>query len=325
MKIHFSPYQLSWAGNHHKAAREGALLKVLQPDGNFGYADCHPWIEFGDVCLKEQLGLLARGKTTPLTRQSLAFANIDGLARALQQNLFQGLKLPQNHYHISTGSLLSEALLERLSEEGFSLIKIKVGLNLEDDCAILNRFSGQLRANRLKLRLDFNSRLTEKEFLAFLKQNTHHLDIIDFFEDPFPYEPLSWQIIREKQKIKLACDLDSLKALAHSHSCDYLVVKPAIQDIAPFLTDQLKERHLVLTSYLDHPIGQLTGLYVAANVLKNRPETLSQCGFMTHHAYRPTPFSECFGHEGSRLIPSMKGYGFGYDNLLETLNWNTLS
>lgn len=325
MEIHFSQYQLSWTGNQHKTPREGALLKVLQPDGNFGYADCHPWIEFGDVSLKEQLNLLAKGKTTALTHQSLKFASIDGQARALQQNLFKGLELPQNHYHVSTGNLLSEALLERLAEEGFSLIKIKVGLNLEKDCAILNRFSEQLRAKRLKLRLDFNSKLTEKEFLAFLKQNTPHLDIIDFFEDPFPYEPLAWQIMREKQKIKLACDLSSLKALAHPHSCDYLVVKPAIQEIAPFLTDQLKGRHLVVTSYLDHPIGQLTGLYVAATILKNRPEILSECGFMTHHAYQPTSFSECFGHEGSRLIPSMKGYGFGYDNFLETLNWNTLA
>lgn len=325
VKVNFSKYQLLWEGNHHKPPREGALLRVLQKDGNFGYADCHPWTEFGDVPLSDQLNRLAGGKKTPLTNRSLLFAQIDGQARSERKHLFHGLTLPQNHYHISAVSLLSEALLDRLASDGFNLIKIKVGVDFQDDYAILKNFSRQLRTNRLKLRLDFNSKLNEKEFLAFLKQSAPYHDVIDLFEDPFPYDPLCWQEIREQQKIKLACDLCSLLALKHPHSCDFLVVKPAIQDIAPFLADELKGRRLILTSYLDHPMGQLAGLYVAATVIKNNHEILSECGFLTHHAYQPTSFSESFTHKGSRLIPSMQGYGFGYDTFLENLNWSPLS
>ena len=56
--------------------RRGALLRV---DG--GFADVHPWPELGDANLDDQLALLARGETTPLTRASLQFASIDAAAR----------------------------------------------------------------------------------------------------------------------------------------------------------------------------------------------------------------------------------------------------
>ena len=58
-------------------ARRGALIRV---DG--GFADVHPWPELGDAPLDEQLALLARGETTPLTRASLHWARVDADARA---------------------------------------------------------------------------------------------------------------------------------------------------------------------------------------------------------------------------------------------------
>ena len=47
--------------------REGALIRVGD-----GFADVHPWPELGDAPLDEQLALLARGETTPLSERSLA-------------------------------------------------------------------------------------------------------------------------------------------------------------------------------------------------------------------------------------------------------------
>lgn len=325
MNIAFSKYQLFWKGDHHRQPREGALLRVKQPDGNFGYADCHPWTEFGDLPLSNQFQMLAEGKTSSLINCSLRFAQIDATARAQKQHLFAGIDLPQNHYHISTGSLLSEALLDQLARDGFNLIKIKMGANFQDDCATLKNFSKSLCTHGLKLRLDFNIKFSEVKFLDFLNQNMPYLDVIDNFEDPFPYDPVAWQQIREKHNIKLACDKDSQKALMHPHSCDFLVIKPAIQEITPFLTNELQGRKLIITSYLDHPIGQLSGLYEAANVLTKHPEILSSCGFLTHHAYEPTSFSNGFNHLEPRLVPSISGYGFGYDHLLENLNWSSLS
>jgi o-succinylbenzoate synthase len=312
MNIQFYKYQLPWKGNPGKPPREGALLKV-ESNGLVGYADCHPWTEFGDAPLTQQLQWLAEGKTSPLINRSLRFVQIDAEARSQKKHLFAGLEVPQNHYHLSDVHLLSKALLDQLVHDGFDLIKIKI--SSPDDHAILKNFSN----SRIKLRLDFNSRLNKIEFLAFLKQCAFFIDMIDYFEDPFPYVPFEWQEVREQQGIKLACDKDSLQALKHPDSCDFLVVKPAIQDIALFLAQ--KRHPLIITSYLDHPIGQLAGLYEAAKVLKNHPQMLSACGFLTHHAYEPNAFSQAFNHNGPQLIPSMQGYGFGYDVILENLNW----
>jgi o-succinylbenzoate synthase len=57
--------------------RHGALIRV---DG--GFADIHPWPELGDLPLDQQLALLARDETTPLTQASLEFASIDAAATA---------------------------------------------------------------------------------------------------------------------------------------------------------------------------------------------------------------------------------------------------
>ncbi|HEV8050955.1 MAG TPA: enolase C-terminal domain-like protein [Parachlamydiaceae bacterium] len=324
MEIGFSKYQLFPAGNSGNKPREGALLKVLQKDGQFGYSDCHPWFELGDAPLQEQLDLIASGRYTSLTSQSLLFAQIDAQARRNQINLFKDLQTPQNHYHISTGNLLTDELMERLANAGIRLIKVKVGNHFHEDCAMLHRTASKLRSSNLKLRLDFNCKFDQRLFLEFLSQCSQQLDIVDFFEDPFPYDPDAWQTTRERYPVQLACDRESLRAISFPQSCDYLVVKPAIQDVTPFLTHKTKGRRLVLTSYLDHPIGQLSGLYTASTILKSHPELLSDCGFLSHHAYIPTLFTSKFNFNGSQLFPSTEGTGFGFDNLLKELKWEAL-
>jgi O-succinylbenzoate synthase len=324
MKISFLKYHLHYLGKSSMKPREGALLRILQKDGILGYADCHPWIDLGDASLEMQLALLAKGKATPLTKQSLMFSRLDGQARARQTNLFSGMQIPENHYHISDQSLLSKNLLSQLSKQGFRLVKVKLGQNFQADCQMLKTLSKALRENNLKLRLDFNCRLNRQQFLDFLNQCNHCLDLIDYFEDPFPYEPVSWQAIRETAGIKVACDKDSILAIDYPNSCDFLVIKPAIQEASMFTSRKPDERRLVLTSYLDHPLGQLSGLYIAATILQENPHSISECGFLTHHAYESTEFSRAFTHQGTQLVPSLDGFGWGYDRLLNQLTWTEL-
>src|SRR5947207_12510223 len=73
--------------------RVGALIRISD-----GFADVHPWPELGDLPLDEQLSLLARGVTTPLTARSLCFAALDAEARAASRNLFEGLTIPPSHW-----------------------------------------------------------------------------------------------------------------------------------------------------------------------------------------------------------------------------------
>lgn len=325
MQISFSPYQLMPLEGSLRNLRNGALIKVVQNDGSFGYADCHPWPELGDDSLSDQLSLMKQGIFNSLTRQSIKFAEIDANARKEKFHLFNGLMTPKNHFQVSDLFFLSNPLLEKLAREGVNIIKIKLSGSDPTEIETIERFFRKLQSLEIKLRLDFNGKLEQEQFIDFLNKSSKYLDIVDYFEDPFRYDPLSWQEVREEKQIKLACDRGSEQALNFPHSCDVLVVKPAIQEITPFLTSALKNRRLVLTSYLDHPIGQLSALYIASKIHKEHPAILSECGFLTHHVYTQTLFSSSFKQKGSRLIPSKEGLGWGFDAYLEQLNWSRLT
>jgi O-succinylbenzoate synthase len=110
-----------------------------------------------------------------------------------------------------------------------------------------------------------------------------------------------------RKRVRLALDR------ATGKEADVLVVKPAIQEVP---TD---ERELVVTSYMDHPVGQLFAAYVAATT-----KTSDRCGLLTHLVYEPNAFSERLRIDGMRLVPP-GGNGIGFDDLLENLAWRKLT
>src|SRR3954454_23782425 len=128
--------------------RRGALICV---DG--GFADVHPWPELGDLPLDEQLALLARGETTPLTHASIDFAGIDASARRDGRSLFDGLTIPPSHWPGPD------------PPAAFDTVKLK-RIDLIPD--------------RVRLRIDFNATLTAPEFVRMA--TTLPRDRIDFIE-----------------------------------------------------------------------------------------------------------------------------------------------
>ncbi|MEA2329564.1 MAG: hypothetical protein QOE68_4523, partial [Thermoanaerobaculia bacterium] len=113
--------------------RRGALIRV-----NGGYADVHPWPELGDLPLDEQLALLARRETTPLTQCSLEFASIDAAARRDGRSLFDGLTIPPSHWPGPD------------PPPDFGTVKLK---------------SIDVIPDRVRLRIDFNATLTPSQFV----------------------------------------------------------------------------------------------------------------------------------------------------------------
>jgi O-succinylbenzoate synthase len=97
----------------------GALICV---DG--GYGCVHPWPEFGDAPVEEQLRLLRKGVTTPVTAMALRCAEIDGAARRAGVSLFEGLEIPRSHYSWSFATD-TEVQMERVLAEGWPAIKAK--------------------------------------------------------------------------------------------------------------------------------------------------------------------------------------------------------
>jgi O-succinylbenzoate synthase len=255
--------------------RHGALIRV---DG--GFADVHPWPELGDATLDEQLAMLARGETTPLTRASLEFASIDALARREGRSLFDGLTIPPSHWPGPD------------PPDGFDTVKLKSIDRIPD---------------RVRLRIDFNATLTPDEFVRIAANLPR--ERIDFIEDPCPYDAATWVDLRARTGLRLALD----RADGKEHEgADVLIIKPALEPIPN------TESEVVVTSYMDHPIGQLCAAYAAA-----KAGITTTCGLVTHVLYENDPFIERMQIDGTRLV-APGGTGWGFDDLLENLPWRSL-
>lgn len=173
---------------------------------------------------------------------------------------------------------------------GFDTIKIKGVQDVPDG---------------VRIRIDFNATLTADEFLAIAQ--TLPRDRIDFIEDPCPYDAEVWARLRRETGLRLALDRTPGDA-------DVLVHKPALSADFP-----VSEREVVVTSYMDHPIGQFGAAYVAAT-----HRVSARCGLMTHVLYEPDAFIERIERDGARLRPP-DGTGIGFDDLLERLPWKPLN
>jgi O-succinylbenzoate synthase len=258
--------------------RRGALIRV-----NGGVADVHPWPELGDLPLDDQLALLARGEMTPLTQSSLEFASLDAAARRDGRSLFDGLTIPPSHWPGPD------------PPASFDTVKLK---NID------------VIPDRVRLRIDFNATLTAAEFVGIAA--TLPRERIDFIEDPCPYDAAVWRELREQTGLRLALDRGAGSSQREPDSYDVLIVKPALEEI-PCSNDEI-----VVTSYMDHPIGQLCAAYAAATA-----NIKSTCGLITHVLFENDPFIERMRIEGTRLVPP-GGTGWGFDDLLENLPWQKL-
>jgi O-succinylbenzoate synthase len=280
--IRYAPYEL--VARRALNARATELRRrgaLIEVDG--GYADVHPWPELGDAPLDEQLALLARGETTSLTRASLRFAALDAAARTAGRSLFDGVTIPKSHWPGAD------------TPPGFDTVKIKCGPDF--DASSLPR--------GVRIRLDFNATLDAEEFLRIAATLPA---AVEFVEDPCPYDPAVWRSLREQTGVRLALDRGD-----EGEGVDVLVVKPAVQE--PPRT----ARELVITSYMDHPLGQLAAAYVAATTA-----TSDRCGLVTHVLYEENEFSERLSIDEARLVPT-GGSGFGFDELLAAQPWRSLA
>lgn len=318
MKIYWHSYELKPSGSSHFSMRIGALLRVDFPDGKTGYADCHPWTSFGDEPLMEQLRKATRGSLTPITRNSLRFARLDAEARAEGKNLFHALKIPPSHHLIVNLSTfkLDEAI-------GYKRVKVKLGSNLAEEIVQIKSLAELLNGTDILIRPDFNYKIHLSEFEGFLSGIGSAIHKLDFCEDPFYYDFHTWKTIQDRFHINLACDRDAEFALNKTQAAKFLVIKPAVHPCLHF-PNSIPQQRLVYTSYLDHPLGQVSAAYEAAIAAARHPNFVDFCGLLSHRVYEPNPFSESLGCKNMLLIPP-DGTGFGFDDLLHKLSWRKLS
>lgn len=279
------------------APRFGSLLRITFNEEEIGYTDLHPWVEWGDQPLHEQMVALKAGTPTTLAEKAIGFAKIDAEARARGQSVLMGLPLLQNH------SLVTDAHAVLPTELEGQIVKLKIGHDLDFEREWIKSFC----AKPGLLRLDVNSSLTGPEFLQWISGfSDYECKKIDYIEDPCPFDLSVWQEALEK--VQLAAD----REVAHEslRSSLVLISKPTAIETG---VDPLDYKRVVFTHKMDHPLGARIAHFVASTFYHLHPEKKEICGLDPQNIFKAT------GFEGFE-----QGSGFGFDAVLPKLKWTTV-
>lgn len=291
---------------------EGVLIQI---DGGFGCI--HPWPELGDPPLEKCLADLAGARRWPIVRRAIRCAEYDRAARVFDHSLFEEMEVPDSHASLSLAR--AEGVANAV-EAGFTTIKLKAGRNPAQETKFLDEMAAEYPA--LKWRLDFNESLEPGDaagFLLALSEKTRAA--IDFVEDPCPYSDTAWRDLHRQTKVNLAVDRE---AAPLSAAAQVMVIKPAIDE--PFLLAEAaiqNRQRVVMTSYMDHPVGQTFAAWEAARLGLQFPGLVGTCGLQTHHLFEPDEFTEMLGPWLPVFQPPA-GTGLGFDDLLDALPWTRL-
>ncbi|MFT5882658.1 MAG: O-succinylbenzoate synthase, partial [Crocinitomicaceae bacterium] len=253
----------------------------------------------------------------PLVRAAVKCAMVDGAARRAGVSLFDGVKVPRSHATIVGG----RDKIDQALAAGFDVVKMKAGRDIKAELQLMHEVHAD--HPELRWRLDFNNVLGGRDLRKFVKSMGESLrSKIDFLEDPCRVDDPAWQRVRDVYGVPLAIDRDVPTA---SNQFRYAVIKPALDDVTAVCAKAMLEGcRLVLTSYMDHPIGQCYAAWCAGKVEKRFSWLLDPvAGLMTHGLFEPDAFIERMGPTQPEWR-SPAGTGLGFDDLIEQLNWEKL-
>jgi o-succinylbenzoate---CoA ligase len=282
-------------GNALSARRVLAGFLIRSGDG-FGCV--HPWPELGDPDVDELIRMLGDGKRHRLLERAMACVAEDEAARCGGRSVFAGLLIPQSH-----ATITGDADFPAIAAAGFRTVKLKTH---GSDPALQARVAAAAVAG-LKIRIDCSGTGT-----AMLAALLPWAESIEFIEDPEAYHVGCWREIREELKIPLA--LDRLPdGVTDAGGYDVRVLKPALETCEPRVVP------VVITSYMDHPLGQMFAAWEAARY----PGRQLEAGLLTHTLFEPDAFTEAVKADGPQLLPP-EGTGLGFYALLDELTWERL-
>lgn len=339
-KIDYADYILepiATVGNLDKTskARSGTLLQISWGNHLTGYADLFPWPELGDLSL-DQLKQEIKKKNWQqfLIKNSISIAILDAQARAEKKSLFDDQYPVKNYYLCPDLQKINHAELELIKQRGFKDLKIKMQINASDDILKLNQlFSDQ----DFSIRLDLNN-FASLEKLAYLNKNISPRvkEKIVYVEDPFRFDLNLWKDANKLFSLgfDLQGDLNPFDYTAEDKdekAFEYIIYKPARkktnQENKSFSEALEKDRvKIVVTSSLDHPLGQAYALYEAqriGKIKKDKTNMTLPAGALSLWTYNVTGFESEFVYKGNQFYKT-KGFGLGFDEQLQKQNWKNL-
>ena len=341
MKIRTHHYTLQPGPDPWRAARaprSGALIEVTFDEATTGYADLHPWEEFGHAPLADHLASLTTDQPTHLASLALRHARTDAAARRAGVSLFDGLPEVRSHALFTDWTNAPRSAFEQCAVEGYTAAKLKIGKNPEREAEAIN----QLADLPLHWRLDANAAFTTgggdaaatscsaavtggesiETFLSELDPDIRNN--IEFFEDPAPFAASTWSALYAQEKIPLALDWELPSSPPPWPGAQILVIKPASQDAFPLaLAAARAGMELVVTHSMDHPLGQSVALWTAMRLRQRHGNLVLDGGLQAVSLYASDEFTAEIKTKGPRTIPP-SGTGFGFDELLAKLPWTLL-
>ena len=289
---------------------EGILLR----DGEGGYGCIHPWPELGDPTLAKCLEDLGGARRWPIIRRALRCVEMDGAARSMKDPLFEELEIPASH---ATLAGCDEEEVRRAVDAGFTCAKLKLGGVTSSELAFLERMNSLHPG--LRWRLDFNETGDAAELGEwFAGMPAEVTSRIDFLEDPAPFADSTGRELHRKTRIPLAVDRESAPGRS---AAQVMILKPAVDE--PWLLAEAaasQGQQVVVTSYMDHPLGQAFAAWEAGRLALQFPGLVGTCGLQTHHLFEPDAFTEALG-AWTPAFNAPPGTGLGFDDLLEKLPW----
>lgn len=329
MKILISKYQITPRSSLNslvttsKKARDGALLKIQWMDGRIGYADLHPWPELGDDTLEEQLSDLKKGRISSQLEQSIWCADQDSKLRESKKNIFEVGAKVSNNFTLSDYKSAPDGMLDEIRKADFKTIKMKAGLNLEEEA----NFVARMASANFKVRLDFNAALSFQSFHKFLGLLTPRAKMaIEYIEDPFQFDAQQWT--KASELIPLALDREVTRVkwdeLPAVLPFQYLILKPAKDDVDKTVQKAIQHRlKVTVTSNMDHAVGVLHALAVAMKLQKDFPSMMCEAGCLTQNLFQLNECSAAINTSGP-FFQKTQGYGIGLEKELNAVSWQAL-
>lgn len=293
--------------------RSGALVKVkFKGFSRNGFADLFPWPELGDEPLDLQVKSLIQGTPLRLAAASLTWAFYEAKAASLGKKLTQEVSYPCH-----------KTLLDRNQqiEPCFQIAKLKISAETLQEWETIEAL--RERYPKLKWRFDFNGLFkTKSEARTFYnKISNAMLEAIDFLEDPYCPE-----LMEDPEALKIFEDLavavdrhPTPKALAVN---EIWVIKPVYFSPEYLFTELRNFRgKVVITSNMDHALGQLTALHAAREISKILGARLLPGGLLTQDNFETYPQMNWVQHKQNQLVSTKNDPGWGPADELSKLLW----
>ncbi len=319
MKVDYSAYQLKPVNGGTE--RQGALVRITFPDNTRGYADLHPWTEWGDEVLSKQLERLKLNQPSHLTRQTIWMAQKDAQARKEKRNLVNGeLK---NNFLINDIDEFDTTKLDGLSKRGFTTIKIKVGRDTGNELNLISKIAS---TQRFQMRLDFNFKTNFKDFISFVeKLGKQERELLQYTEDPFPYQEEEWKEARKLTNLAADFAAEAFDWVPEKvPQCDVVILKPARREVEKAVAClRAWKKPFSVTSSMDHVVGVVHAQCVAQDLSKILPGQMLDPGCFTFLQYKAEPYSSALNTKGPYILAS-EGSGIGFDLLLDKEPWKPL-